>query len=129
MIEQRGRAALVGEVDAGHLRGSDPHGSVRDTPAEVPWGLRGSEGYRRRGIEGEEQLTGGGPRVEFRRYTGRGQEGKAWEASWRRGEATRGFGQGWGVAERPVHGRAVSSARRSMWVVALGFRWRPRGRG
>jgi hypothetical protein len=71
----------VGEVDAGRLRASDPHGSARGTPAVVPQGLRGSEGYRRRGIEGEEQLTGDGPRVEFWHYTGWGREGRAWEAS------------------------------------------------
>jgi hypothetical protein len=72
----------MGKVDAGLLRASDPHGSARGAPAEVPRGLRGSEGYRRRGIEGEKQLTGGGPRVEFRRYTGRGREGRVWGASW-----------------------------------------------
>jgi hypothetical protein len=62
---RRGRATLVGEVDVGRLWASDPHGSARGVPVEVPRGLRGSEGYRRREIEGEEQLTGGGPRVEF----------------------------------------------------------------
>jgi hypothetical protein len=45
----------MGEVDAGRLRASDPHGSARRAPTEVPRGLRGSEAYRRRGIEGEEQ--------------------------------------------------------------------------
>jgi hypothetical protein len=117
--ERRGRAALVGEVDAGRLRASDSHRSARGAPAEVPRGLRGSEGYRRRGIKGEEQLTSGGPRVEFWRYTGRGREGRAWEASWRQGGADAGLGRGWGAAERPVHGGAEGSVRQSKAATAL----------
>jgi hypothetical protein len=92
----------VGEVDAGCLRASDPHRSAHGARAEVPRGLRGSEGYRRQGIEGEEQLTGDGPRLEFRRYTGRGHEGRAWEASWR-----------WGGADVALAGAGVQQGGRS----------------
>jgi hypothetical protein len=35
---------LAGRAAAGVLRASDPHGSARDALAEVPRGLRGSEG-------------------------------------------------------------------------------------
>jgi hypothetical protein len=42
--ERRGRAVLVGRAAAGVLRASDPHGSARGAPAEVPRGLRGSGG-------------------------------------------------------------------------------------
>jgi hypothetical protein len=76
------RAALVGEVDAGRLRASDPPGSARGAPAEVPRGLRGSEKSRRRGIGVAEQLTGGGSRSNSGQCTGWGREGKAWRASW-----------------------------------------------
>jgi hypothetical protein len=82
-VRAAGTGGARGEVDAGRLWASDPHGSARGAPAEVPRGLRGSKGYRRRGIEGEEQLIGGSPRVEFQHFTGRGREGRAWEASWR----------------------------------------------
>jgi hypothetical protein len=64
-VRAAGTGGARGGFDAGRLRASDPHGSARSAPAEVPQGLRGSEGYRWQGIEGEEQLTDGGPRVEF----------------------------------------------------------------
>jgi hypothetical protein len=69
--------------DARRLRASDHHGSTRGVPTEMLQGSRRSGSYRRRGIEGAEQLTGGGPRVKFRSYTGRGREWRAWGASWR----------------------------------------------
>jgi hypothetical protein len=73
---------------------------------------------RNRGVE---LLTGGGPQVEFRRYMGQGREGRAWEASWRRGGADVGLGRGWGAAGRPVHGGAGSLVRRSKAGRGLGF--------
>jgi hypothetical protein len=77
----------VGEVGAGLLRASDPLGSARGAPAEVLQGLRRSGKHQLQGIEAAELLTGGGPRCDSCRCTGRGREGKAWEASWRRGGA------------------------------------------
>jgi hypothetical protein len=65
---------------------------------------------------------GGSPRVEFWRYTGRGREGRAWEASWRRGGADAGLGRGWGAAERLVHGGAEGPMRRGEAGRGLGFR-------
>jgi hypothetical protein len=108
----------VGEVDAGRLRASDPHESARGAPAEVPWGLRGLEGYRRRGIEGEEQLTGGGPRVEFRCYTGRGHKGRAWEASCGEAELL------WALAEAGVQQGGRPTAEQEARCGGASGRWR-----
>jgi hypothetical protein len=64
--ERRGRAALVGEVDAGRLRAFDPHGSARGTPAEVPRGLGRSESHRRRGIKAADGFHLRQHRAQFR---------------------------------------------------------------
>jgi hypothetical protein len=117
--------ALVGEVGAGLLRASDPLGSARGVPVEVLRGLRLSGNHRPQTIEAAELLTGGDPRCDSGRCTGRGREGRAWEASWCRVGADAGLGQGWGAAERPDHGGAESSVRQSKAAGVLGLRWRP----
>jgi hypothetical protein len=63
----------VGEVDAGCLRASDHHGSTRGVPADVLQGLRQSGNHRWWGIVVVELLTGGGPRCNSGRCTGRGR--------------------------------------------------------
>jgi hypothetical protein len=57
---------------------------------------------------------------------GSGRGGRAWGASWHRGEAEAGLGRGWGVAERWVHGGARGAARRSKAGDGVGARWRLR---
>jgi hypothetical protein len=108
----------VGEVGAGLLQASDPLGSARGVPAEVLRGLRQSGKHWQQGIEAAELLTGGGPRCDSGRCTGRGRKGRAWEASWRRGGAVAGLGRGWGAAERPDHGGTES------WCGGACGRWR-----
>jgi hypothetical protein len=117
--------AVVGEAGAGLLRASDPLKSARGVPTEVLRDLRRSGNHRLQRIEVAELLTGGGPQCDSGRSTGRGREGRAWEASWRRGGADGALGRGWGAAERPDHSGAESSVRRSKVVGVLGLGWRP----
>jgi hypothetical protein len=79
--ERRVGVELAEGSAAGRIQASNHHGSTRGVPAEMLRGSRRSKSYRRRGIEGAEQLTGGVPRVKFRRYTGRGCEWRACKAS------------------------------------------------
>jgi hypothetical protein len=70
-VRAAGTGGARGEVDAGHLRASDPHRSGRGALAEVLRGLRRSGKHRRRGIEVAERLTGGGTWRNSGRCTGR----------------------------------------------------------
>jgi hypothetical protein len=121
MSERRKRAALAGRAAAGVLRASDPHGSARGVPAEVPRGSGGSGDHRRRGITRAGHLTGGGSRSNSGHCQRRNREWRHRGVAWHRGEAAAGLGRSWGAAERPVHGEAGSSARRGERAVVLGF--------
>jgi hypothetical protein len=112
----------VERVDAGVLRASDPHGSARGAPAEVPRGLRRAEGYRRRRIEVAELLTSGGSRSNSGHCRRRGRGWRPREASWWGGEPATGLGRGGGAVERPVHGKAKGSMwwSKAVTVLALG---------
>jgi hypothetical protein len=67
-----------------------------------------------------ELLTGGGSRSNSGHCWRRGRGWRPREASWRRGEATGGFGRGCGAAaERRSHGGAVSSVRWSKVATVL----------
>jgi hypothetical protein len=57
--------ALMERTAVGVLRAHGLHGSTRGVHAEVILALRGSGNHRRRGIEVAEQITSGGPRVQF----------------------------------------------------------------
>jgi hypothetical protein len=102
--EWRRRAALVGKAAAGVLRASDPLGSARGVPAEVPRGSAGSGDRRRREIARAGRHTGGGSRSNSGHCWRRDRGWRPREASSRQGKAT----GGWAGAEVRRSGRSTA---------------------